>query len=516
MRSSPTFAAVLALSLAGLLPAVPTHAEIDPLTDVDHKLATLEVQFTGDLATDEALLREALATMQRIHEVADQLPEVQQTAGRIREAEASLRVTEILLGAPCPEDLTTVQCEMYGEEFARQAEPAHYTAALAAGLVEMALELGGETLSDSDQARYDQLLEDLDAADAVLDERLDQRMGFFPGANRPDPPPPVVIQEAQALPQGWQPPLTDTRGDARHALVWGNAELLRFPEDPAPVRLYGYPDDKRAWYPDAIYLVHLLGETADGLLEVRLGGPVTWERHCVGNDVLPWWTAVRAWVSPDDVVEVLANEVAREHEDGTALRLQPGTPLMRDEAWLHGQLVPIPDDVVRTTSYPADAPRLERVRSGDHVPWAQSAVLGGQPLPLRQPAFDHNDHLYISSWTAMDHGALVTLTSECGELRFSTPGSRPTADDDTVGGVIGGMMGDVELLRIPAGTLLYWPDGSPAGEAVQPYTVRRTSLLEGPMQCLDLPLVQTLDDLTDPRTTLCVRPEDLEPREDRR
>jgi hypothetical protein len=512
MRSSPTFAAALALTLAGLLPAAPIHAEIDPLSDVDDKLQTLDIKLTGDLATDEALLREALATMQRIHQVAEQLPEVQQTAGRIRAAEASLRVGEVMLAAPCPDDLTRVQCEMYAEEFARQAEPAVYAATLAAGLVEMATDLGGESLSAADQARYEQLRKDIDAADAVLDERLDQRMGFFPGANRPDPPPPVVVREAQALPQGWQPPATEAGEEARFALVWGNAELLRHPGDPDPVRLYDYPDHKRAWYPDAIYLVHLLDQTADGLVEVRIGGPVTWERHCVGSNVLSWWTAVRAWVAPDDVVEVLAAEVGWEHEDGTALHLLPGTPLLEDGAWLQGQLVPIPENAVRAASYAANAPRNERTRSGEHLPWTQPAILGGQPLALRQPAFDHNDHLTISSWTATDPGALVTLTSACGEVRFFTPGSTPAEADDTegvMGGVMGGMMGDVETAHIPAGTTLYWPDGIPAGEAVQPSTVRRFRFRDGPMSCLELPLVQTLGNFNDPRTTLCVRPADL-------
>ena len=320
-------------------------------------------------------------------------------------------------------------------------------------------------------------------------------------APRPLPSPPVAPAE------GWTPPPTTGAADARFALVWGNAELRRFPDDPEPMRVHDYADAERLDHPDALYLIEVLGGGEDSLVEARLGGDVTWERHCVGSNLLERWTAVRVWIESGDLVEVLAEELAVEHEDGTGIRLMVGTPLLGDSAWVYGQLVQIPADAVRGIDYPADALRLEPWFSSDPVRWGEQGSVGGQPFVVRQPAYDHNDGTFLSASKPVDGGSLVTLTRRCGEIRFLTEGLAAAEQSAGIFGIHGRAM-DEDRVTLAVGTRLHWLDGRPAGQVAEERTLERGLLYGEEMRCVAVELATTHDELPTQKVPICVRPED--------
>ncbi len=503
MRPHTATIASLFLVLFAMTPPTMAGAVPEEIEDIERRLESLPFQITHDPEIDEPTLRTALATLQEITAAVEALPDKLQLRGRVRLAEAHLVLAQSLLGVSCPGDLSEAQCHLFRGQLAQQVDPLIMAAALVAGMVELDLRMGDGTLPVADRERLDDTLAVLEEASA----RIDEWKALVPDSS--ERPPRPVVQAAREPDPGWVPPPAQPREGAHYSLVWGNAQLLRAPGDAETIRVYDYADELRALYPDAVYVVEVLGESSGGLLEVRVGGDMGWDRHCTGNGLLSQWAAVRVWLDPSDRVELLAAEVAVDHPDGTGLRLMPGTPLIGDQAWLNGQLVPLPDGAERAHSYAADAPRLEQVFGDGRIPWDTTGTLGGEPFSLRQPAIDHSDDVGMSTWEPTETGALVRYARRCGEVRFLMEGAQP---DESSGqaGILGALMGDRETVRVPEGTHLYWSDGRPAGQvSTWGATLETWQLYGEEMRCVSVPLATTQDDLRQPSVPVCFRPEDL-------
>ena len=489
---------VLSMTPSRMATAVPPE-----LKDIERRLESLPFELTHDPEVDEPTLRAALATLQEITVAVDALPEKFQLRGRVRLAEAHLVLAQSLLGVSCPDELSEPMCHLFRGELAKQVDPLIMAGALAAGMVEMDLRLGGDTLPVADRGRLDDTLAALEEASALIEEWK----AMVPDSS--ERPPRPTVEAAREPAPGWVPPPAQPVEGAHYSLVWGNAQLLRAPGDAEAIRVYDYADELRPLYPDSVYVVEVLGESAGGLLEVRIGGDMGWDRHCTGNGLLAHWSAVRVWIDPSDRVEVLAAEVSVDHADGTGLRLMPGTPLIGDQAWLNGQLVPLPDGAERATSYAADAPRLEQVFGEGRIPWDTVGTLGGAPFAVRQPAIDRNDDVSMSSWEPTENGALVRYARRCGEVRFLMEGAQPVESPGRAG-IIGGVLGGSQTVRVPEGTRLYWADGRPAGQVSTWGATLETRQLYGEqMRCISVPLATTQGDLLQPSVPVCFRPEDL-------
>jgi hypothetical protein len=478
--------------------ASPAQAAPPELRTLDRQVKAIDVAFTGDAEADIERLRVAVDTLRELKRAADDLPDELRPAGRVRVADAHLRLAEGLLDAPCPSELTGEQCDLYRGLLPGRAEPLVTAAGQVAALIGP-----DEELARSDRRRLEKLHAAIEVAASRIADATEAMGGVEGDAadHRAAPSPPVAPAE------GWTPPPAMGGDDARFALVWGNAELRRFPDDPQPLRAYEYPDAERREHPGAVYLIEVLDGGGDGLVEARLGGGVTWERHCVGSNLLERWTAVRVWVEPGDLVEVLAEELAVDHEDGTGIRLMAGTPLIGDRAWVDGQLIPVPDGAVRAQHYPADTQRLQPSYSSNGLVWGTGGTVGGQPFALRQPAYDHNHETYLSSSRPVDGGVLVTLTRRCGEIRFLT-GSLPPEDTAAgIFGLLGGAMGE-DRVTLAAGTRLHWLDGRPAGQVAEERVLEGGLLYGEEMRCVDVELATTHDALAPRPVPLCVRPED--------
>jgi hypothetical protein len=307
---------------------------------------------------------------------------------------------------------------------------------------------------------------------------------------------------AQAVMMIVEAPIS-TAAVGRFALVWGNAELYRSPEDPAPMRAYDYDDGSRLEIPDAMHMVQVIGDVdAGGLVEVSLGGDVVWERHCVGNNLMPHWATIRAWVDVADLVPVLAEEVGVEHEDGTGVRLMPGTPRVGDQAWFEGQLVPIPNGAAWTTTYSGDVARLAGAPATAHFSWDISGTIGGEPFHVRQPGFQYGEWFYVDDWAAGDDGGLITQRDGCGEVRFRL--DRDVVPDETAGALgVFGMQAEGEWVTIPAGTPVYWSDGTDAGVVSLDHRVEAAGVSGESMRCVEEPIVPALRGMTANTVSLC-------------
>ena len=324
------------IALLAALIAIPSVAlATDPaIRDLERKTESIVFSVTGDDMADAEQLKGCLAILHEILRAADELPEDLQAQGRIRVAEANLRLAGQLMAIPVPGELTEEQGTIFRGELADHAEPLVMAASLAAGIVQMDIDMGGLKLPGPEKRRLIAFF----AAATEMDERVQawkQTPRLFsledpePRPPRPEPAPPAPI------PEGWAPPPNEDTPDASFALVWGNATLRRSPDDPEPVRMYDFPDEERESYPDAIYAVRVLGENDDGLLEVRLGGNTDWNSHCVGTSLLEHWVAVRGWIEPDDRVRVVAEDEWVDFPDGTGVRLMAGTPIVGDQGWLN-------------------------------------------------------------------------------------------------------------------------------------------------------------------------------------
>jgi hypothetical protein len=241
-----------------------------------------------------------------------------------------------------------------------------------------------------------------------------------------------------------------------------------------------------------------------------------WDRHCVGSNLMPYWAAIRAWVDPADFVPVLAEEVVVEFDDGSGVHLLLGTPLVGDRAWLDGQLVPVPGDAARATTYTGDAARLDDRSISAYFPWGIAGTIGGEPFTARQPDFQYGDEFYVTSFTAGGDGGgdggggggLITLDHRCGEVRFRV-GADVGPGEDAALAALFGSMAEGDWVSFPAGTRLYWIDGTAAGVVTQDQGVEAHRVHGELMRCVDEPIVNSLRGMTATVVPLCARPGDV-------
>ena len=477
---------------------VPTaYATPKPLKALDQRVQDYHVELIGDPAEDKERIVAAMEALDEIIAEAEALDEKHRARGLLRTVEAYLRLADGLLAAPCPDQLSPDVCLIYKGKLAEIAtELAHKATATATSL-----DYTGQ-LNAADRRRFEELV-------AAGSDTVDRAAMAILQVPQEGAAPTVEPVAAVVSDEDWAPPPAEADADTQFVLLWGNADLYRSPDDPAPLRAYDYADADRLQHPDALYVAPILNEGDGGRLEVRLGGQLEWDRHCVGSNLMPYWTAVRVWIDRDDQVEVLAKEVVVEHEDGTGVRLMPGTPLVGDQAWLHGQLVPVPADAIRAASYPGDSPRLEAKIGGHTLPWNTEGHIGGQLFSVRQPDYQYGDAWFISNSTPTDGGSLVALNERCGQVRFLLEGTEPTPYS-AFAGMFGNTVEDGDQVQFPAGTRLYWIDGTPAGVMVQARNFAPSQVYGEQMRCVDQEIVSTLRTLPATTVPLCARPGDVQ------
>jgi len=498
-RQAPLVVAYIAAAVL-LAPASPATA--NPLKELDQLVAAYEVALTGDPVEDEQRIVAAMDQLEQIVEMAEGLDEKHLSRGLLRALEAYLILAEALLAAPCPETLGPDACALYGSMLAEKAADV----ARAAMATATSLHSSGE-VKGADRRRFEELTE---RGSNLVAEAV---MSIIDAPATPAGEPGAIGERLMPAPAtepvaGWTPPPTRATATDRFALVWGNAALYRTPDDPLPLHAYIYGDEKRPQQPDAVYVVQVIGDVdTDDLVEVRLGGEMEWDRHCVGSNLMPSWAAIRVHVEPDDFVPVLAEEVGVEHDDGTGVQLMPGTPRVGDRAWLDGQLVPFPPDATWATTYNGDVARMEDGSVSGYYPWDIAGTIGGDPFSVRQPGNQYGDEFYVHGWASDDDGGLITHRHRCGEVRFRVDGEVAPGDMAGIFGLLGSAA-EGEWLRIPAGTRMHWVDGTVAGVTSRDHSVEAEQVWGEAMRCIEAPTVNALRGMSATYVPLCARPED--------
>jgi hypothetical protein len=476
--------------LSALLSTAVAHAGSAELEALDRQLGDLHIPVDTELQANPRVLAEAAQALQAIELAAGALPEDQRDAGLLRVAEAYHRFAADLLALPCPAGLDLEQCALFTGLLAEKAQPLATKAATGLRALD-----DSDDLDRRDRRRLAALAQDL----GQLNQALAVALVAMPRA--PVPAPRAEPASPEPVPTGWSAPAGRPAQPGRFAIVQGLDALLVEPGG-QPILSVGEP---YAAGVDQLYVVELL-DRQGGFAEVRLGGEVDWDEHCVPHQTLGRWIAVRAWVPEAALVPVVSEDVLVEHADGTGLRLLPGTPVLDEGAWLDGQLVPLPAGGRTALEYGGEAPRLQREHGAQRLPWSTAGSLGGEPFTLRQPAYDHNDALTVTSVIPHGEGSLVTLSERCGELRLLAPAAEPAAE---LSGVLGGISGwgaDTEWVTLRVGALVYWEDGRPAGRVVRDHIVAEAELYGTSMRCVETKL-GSAEDLKIP---LCFDPADLE------
>lgn len=460
--SGPAWLVITKLGIASALAAT---SELEAL---DQQLQAVHVAPGADLSSSPEDLLVAVQALQVMEATVGRLPEDQRDAGLLRLAEGYRILAGDLLAIPCPAQLDPVQCALFRGLLAEKAQPLATKAAT--GMVHLE---SSTALGRSDRRRRAALAAEL----GQLNQALEAATGAMPSAQAPPPRPEPGNPQQPAV--GWNPPSGRAGEDARFAVIRGIAGLLRESGEPVATADPAHPPGE-----DQLYVVELMGRQ-DGLAEVRLGGAVDWEKHCVPHQTLARWVAIRAWIPEEALLPVVAEDLVVEHTDGTGLRLLPGAPVLDGQAWLDGQLISLPEGAHTTGDYGADETRLQRVYGADRIPWATTGSMGGEPFALRQAAYDYNDMLTISSATPRGDASLITLTARCGELRFLAPAPEPSAQLGGVLGLLGGAAGDAVRVTLRPGTPVYWVDGQAAGQVVEEHSMLASELYGTSMRCLE-------------------------------
>ena len=474
------------LSLLGVAAVLAGSSELNA---IDRQIEAVHLPPGADLQASPQVLSAAVQALQALDAAVQQLPPDLRDAGVLRLAEGYRLFAADLVVIPCPAGLDPTQCALFTGLLAERAQPVAAQATQSFAAVEHST-----ALARGDRRRLEALAEDLAALEQAIQAAI---AAMAPATAAPPLPEPAAPQ----LPApGWNSPVGRSGSDAQFAVIRGIGGLLRAPGEPLVLVDTAYAPSE-----DLLYVVELLGR-GDGLAEIRLGGAVDWDTHCVPHQTLAPWVAVRAWIPEEELVELLAEELVRDHADGTGLRLLPGTPVLDGRAWLDGQRVPVPDGARTATDYRTGELRLERVYGPVQLPWTTTGHIGGEPFTLRQPDFDHNDALTVSASSPRGEHSLITLTERCGELRFMAPLPEPNGEFAGIFGALRGSGDDAPWVTLRPGTRVYWLDGRPAGQVVEEHAVLASELYGTPMRCLE----PKLGSAEDQRVPLCFDPADLE------
>jgi hypothetical protein len=459
------------------------------LKDIDRQAQAVRLDPDVNLQANPQIVAAAVQALKDLQASVDQLPEELRDAGTLRLVEAYHALASDLFAVPCPSGLDAEQCVLFRGAMGEQVQLMLTGVALHAVALEHS-----DTLSRRDRARLDALgpaLEELSLAVRAAVEAMPKT---------PAPPPRPEVGSPQPLPDGWIAPTGESGPDARFAVIRGIADLRNDAGEPLVELGVNYEPGL-----DDLYAVELLGRS-DGRAELRLGGVVDWDAHCVPHQTLTRFEAVRAWAPEEALLPILAQVVAVEHDDGTGFRLLPGAPVVDGSAWVDGQLVPVSPDAQTGRDYGSGQARLERIYSSHLLAWDASGTIGDQPFSLRQPDYDHGDALAVSTASARGEATLVTLTEKCGELRFLT--ATPTTEQELAGvlGGIGGLIGGSSTVTVPSGSIVYWADGQPAGQLVSDLILMSASLFGDDLRCLE----RKLGSAESPKVPVCFDPAALE------
>ncbi len=459
------------------------------LKSLDRQLEAVHLPPSADLQAQPQLLAEAVQALQALEAGVQQLPDDQRDAGLLRLADGYGTLARDLLSIPCPGELDESQCALFRGLLAEKAEPLSVRASTV---------LGGIMTSDALGRADRQRREDLGARMVELAYDLKAAKGEMPQA----PPPPERPEPAapQAAPAGWMAPAGEAEQLARFAIIHGIGGLQRASGEPIVSVGEAYSAGV-----DQLYVVELLGRR-DGLAELRLGGVVDWDSHCVPHQTLSRFVAVRAWIPESDLLPVVGEDLVVDHDDGTGLLFLPGTPVIDGRLWLHGQLFPLPASAYTVHDYGSNATRHQRVYGDVRIPWGTTGTIGGEPFALRQPSYDHNEDFAVSSVAPRGDQSLFDVSLKCGGYRFL--GETPPPGDPLAGifGALGGGARGAAAITVPAGTRLYWADGQPAGQTVEDQTIDRSELFGSAMRCVE----RRLGSAEEHRVALCFDPADLE------
>ncbi len=442
-----------------------------------------------DLQADPQVVAVAVQALKDLQASVERLPEEQRDAGTLRLVEAYRNLARDLFAVPCPSGLDAQQCVVFRGALGEQVQRMLLGVVLHAAALERS-----DALSRRDRARLEGLTADLDGLAQAVRAAVEAV---------PSPPPPPVRPEVgspQPLPEGWAPPAGEPGPEARFAVIRGIGSLRRATGEP----LVDLGEDYAPGLDD-LYVVELLGRR-DGLAELRLGGEVDWDQHCVPHQTLSRFEAVRAWIPEAELMPVLSEDLALGYDDGTGFRLLPGAPVVDGSAWLDGQLISLPQGAATADSYRAGELRLERVYGPTRLPWDAAGTLGGEPFALRQPAFDHGDQLTVSASSPRGEERLITLTEKCGELRFLSAAPSTELEVGGVLGGIGGLIGGASTVTLGAGATVYWADGQPAGQVVRDQVLSRGDLFGDWLRCVE----RKLGSAEAPWVPLCFDPAELE------
>jgi len=474
----------LLITLLGVTGALAGSAELDAL---DRQLEAVHLA-PGAVAPNPEALMAAVQALQALEAAVGKLPADQRDAGLVRLADGYQILARDLLAFPCPDPLDPELCAVFLGLLAERAQPMVDRAATVLEGIQ-----ASTALSRREHQRRDALAADLGELERTIESAVGAMARSEPAMVRAEPGSP------QSPAPGWSPPAGAAAPDARFAVIRGIAALRHasgetvVPTDPS------YSAGK-----DQLYVVELLGRNG-GLAELRLGGEVNWDAHCVPHQTLARWVAIRAWVPEAELLDLVADDLVVDHADGTGLRLLPGAPVLDGQVWLDGQLIPVPKGAPTARDYGARETRLERAYSAEKIPWTTTVNLGGEPLALRQPAYDHNDALTISSATPRGNLSLITLTERCGELRFLAPPPEPPEQRSGLFGALGERGDPAAWHTLQPGTRAYWADGQPAGQVVEEHAVLASELYGTSLRCLEIGL-GSAEGL---RVPLCFDPADL-------
>lgn len=213
---------------------------------------------------------------------------------------------------------------------------------------------------------------------------------------------------------------------------------------------------------------------------------------CAGRFGVEDRARLQFWVRRSALREVLAEPTRLRFDDGTELRLRPGTPVSRSSrgfmAHVGRHKLPLPEGSASTRLWFATDPPPSLARGA--APWTGTLRYGPHEFRATGPSF---------RWPT-EVGARVTFDNHCGHFELLGDPAPPPPDgalahapDPALAAEAAGIYPLTESAPDPcvrwtlgAGETLTWLDGSEAGETLAPVEVATAPVARDGRSCLDL------------------------------
>ncbi len=448
------------LILALLLLAAPASA--NPLQKMDQQLEQLrQTRFSTDVRLLQGELGEAQEHLSAMLELSRANPS---SRAFIRLAEGYGQSARALIEVPCPGALNEAQCALYRASLAERAQP----------LLDAGAQLAGNAEEGAKAPRERRRVDQVQGLLQTLRKTSAQLVAAHSPSPKPtvEPPSPTGPPAPLAVPKAPGP-------DARFVRIWADAIWRDGRVGPQSFQALDWSDSARAEHFAEGY-VALLIEDHDGLLEVEVGHDL-WNTgaHCRAEGVGPYAYVLRFFVDRQDAMPVLGAPFERGFDDGTAVRLNPGVPVLASSVLAGGMVlqVPVPEASI-SDSYVA-VPRGEMNNGLGFIPKESPITLGGRPVAL----YPDDSGVLHSPWFHSADGPLLSNRSACGEVTVSSPAEPRLPRGD--GNLLGALMGSMSRLVAQAGTAIYWPDGRRAGVLRMAQGWAPEELSAGPLRCVN-------------------------------